>query len=326
MAMPASSSASPVPSILDPSNPLAYLAYLPPAVAYESLISSYVLVASLAVHIWDILSSLNEEYDVFMKRPLRLPWFVCWIARLSSLCFLLYNTIYGTAPVGNCETLSRIGPSLFCVALSSTSLMFYLQVTAMYKGQKLVSAFFFFLWLAVVGGSLTTVVGVGSGVAIGPTKHCLSGSLKPFVGANVFITFVNDTLIFVATWLRLAQVGLPGNTRALTVFTRALFRDGQAYYLTTASLSLMTMVIFYIDSIPLVYRAILPSINLALMNIMACRVYRRWRSGRYKKEDRIPDSDLQLIHLPTDSSPLPSRVVGVTFAEYSVPDDRVWTA
>ncbi|KAF8898057.1 hypothetical protein CPB84DRAFT_1781289 [Gymnopilus junonius] len=324
MAMPAASSASPVPSILDPSNPLAYLAYLPPAVAYESLISSYVLVASLAVHIWDILSSLNEEYDVFMKRPLRLPWFVCWIARLSSLCFLLYNTIYGTAPVGNCETLSRIGPSLFCVALSSTSLMFYLQVTAMYKGQKLVSAFF-------SSWSLTTVVGVGSGVAIGPTKHCLSGSLKPFVGANVFITFVNDTLVFVATWLRLAQVGLPGNTRFKELIKAAfslglLFRDGQAYYLTTASLSLITMVIFYIDSIPLVYRATLPSINLALMNIMACRVYRRWRSGRYKKEDRIPDSDLQLIHLPTDSSPLPSRVVGVTFAEYSVPDDRVWTA
>lgn len=98
------------------------------------------------------------------------------------------------------------------------------------------------MWLAVLGGSVTTVVGI-SGFAVEPTKHCLSGSFKSFVDANVFIPLLNDSLIFVAIWFRLMKVGLRGNPKvkdvikaafsgeSLSVFTKALFRDGQAYYL-----------------------------------------------------------------------------------------------
>ena len=45
----APTSALPTPSILDPSHPLAYLAYLPQDVAYELTISVYMLVAALVV-------------------------------------------------------------------------------------------------------------------------------------------------------------------------------------------------------------------------------------------------------------------------------------
>lgn len=98
------------------------------------------------------------------------------------------------------------------------------------------------MWLAVLGGSLTTVGGLG-GLAVGPTKHCLNGTLKPYVGASVLIPLVNDTLIFVATSFRLMQSGLPEDAKikdvlkaavsgdGLTVFARGLFRDGQVYYL-----------------------------------------------------------------------------------------------
>ena len=46
---PAPTPVLPTPSILDPSHPLAYLAYLPEDAAYELTISVYLLVAALVV-------------------------------------------------------------------------------------------------------------------------------------------------------------------------------------------------------------------------------------------------------------------------------------
>lgn len=97
------------------------------------------------------------------------------------------------------------------------------------------------MWLCVLGGCIGSVVGVG-GYNIGPTKHCLSGTLKPFVSVAGLIPFVNDSLILIAISFRLMQITMPEMEikdfiegiifgRNLPAFTRALLRDGQAYYL-----------------------------------------------------------------------------------------------
>ena len=163
------------------------------------------------------------------------------IHECNSTAFLIKNAT--AAPLGNCKALFRINPSLFSLSVASTSFLFYLRVYAMYKHNKYVCGFFFVMWLAVFGCSLTPIFG-SSGLNIGPTKHCeVSESIQQIIGVNSTLPLVNDTLIFIAIWYRLVQIGLLGNARArdvvkaalsgqsMTVFTRALFRDGQAYYL-----------------------------------------------------------------------------------------------
>ncbi|KDR73856.1 hypothetical protein GALMADRAFT_71553 [Galerina marginata CBS 339.88] len=273
---------------LDTSNPLAYLSYLPPSLAYESTIGVYVLVASLVVQIWDIFNNLNEDYKLLTRNPIRAPAVV-----ISTLAYLLFAVIYQTAPIGNCQVLSKVGSLLFCIAMPATALLFYFRVTALYNN-KYVSAFFFVLWLGLLGGTATDIVGI-DGYNIGPTRHCSGGTLKPIVSSIAFGVLVNDSLIFVAISFRLMQIAQPEEMKLkevlkavvfgnnLPAFSRALLRDGQAYYLTTNTASFIYIVIFYINSIPLLYRLIFGVPNFALTNILACRVYRRTKSGQYRE-------------------------------------------
>ena len=175
-------------------------------------------------------------------------WHTCFTVSFMRVNTILSNVStfadieHTAAPIGHCERLSKISPWIFCVAMPSTALSFYFRVSAMYDHNKYVSAFFFTLWLGVLGGSVASVIGV-TGYNIGPTKHCLSGSLKPFVSMSAVVQLVNDSLTFVAISLRLMQIGISEEPcmkdmfkivilgKDLPAFTRALLRDGQVYYL-----------------------------------------------------------------------------------------------
>ncbi|PPQ97210.1 hypothetical protein CVT26_000739 [Gymnopilus dilepis] len=308
-----------LPAILDPSHPLAYLAYLPPSLAYELTVSVYILVAAVAVQIWDICNNVKEDYQLLVKRPFSVPGAVYCISRISTLVYLLYGITFETAPIGNCEMFANISPWIYCIALPSTNLLFFFRVRAMYDNNKYVSAFFFLLWLCVLAGSAVTVIGV-AGHRIGPTKHCLGGSLRPVVSMSAIIQLVNDSLIFVAISIRLLQVGMVEemgakgifkavcSSKDLPAFTRALMRDGQVYYLpcsltrsnktfSSATCSaLIVLITFYMESIPLPYRLSLSMGNLPVINIMACRVYRRTKSGKYR-ETSMPNLTLPITFL-----------------------------
>ncbi|KAF8898041.1 hypothetical protein CPB84DRAFT_1781224 [Gymnopilus junonius] len=316
-------------SILDPSHPLAYLAYLPPDVAYQVTIALYVLVAAVSIQIWDILNNLHKDYKILVKKPTSFPNVVYCTSRIFTLAYLLYAIIYeSNHPIGNCEKLSKVGPWLVCIAIPSTSLLFFFRVHAMYNHHKYVSGFFFLMWLAVLGGSLTNVLGV-AGFNIGPTKHCLNGTLKPYVSVGIIIQFVNDSLVFGAITLRLMQIGMEEEEmklkdvlrviilgKDLPAFTKALLRDGQVYYLTTSTFILMTFIIFYIDSIPLVYRTIFSIPNITLVNVMACRVYRRTKSGVYMENTTI-ELPLSFIRTPRAGRNNVVNLVGSQTSEMS---------
>jgi len=161
----------------------------------------------------------------------------------------------------------------------------------MYNDSTFAVLFFFIMWLAVVGGSITPIFGVGA-TNIGPTDFCINSRLENYVSAACIVPLVNDTLIFIATSWRLwknayvdqsihnnIQVMVFG--RHLPSFSRALLKDGQAYYLTTISLNLITVSLFFNRSIPVVYRSFIGIPNIVLMNSMACHVYRNVRFGVY---------------------------------------------
>ncbi|KAJ3505265.1 hypothetical protein NLJ89_g7508 [Agrocybe chaxingu] len=151
------------------------------------------------------------------------------------------------------------------------------------------------MWLAVLAGVLAPSQGL-AGDNIGPTKHCINVKIETYVGIAGIIPLVNDTLVFLAISWRLARISYTSNPLSggiaaffhgdyLPAFSRGLLQDGQAYYLTTVTTSLLTVIVCYFPLIPVIYRAMFTVPNAALMNIMACRVYRCTKSGKYYRKE-----------------------------------------
>ncbi|KAJ3505267.1 hypothetical protein NLJ89_g7506 [Agrocybe chaxingu] len=274
-------------------NPMTPMAFLPPELAFQSTISVYIAVGSAAVLIWDVLNNLRGDLPVLFHYPLKIPSLVYLFSRIAILAFILTTVVYWTAPVAICYRISKAVDSLFAVTISSTSLLFLIRVLAIFHQNKIVKAFFCAMWLAVVAGVLTAITGL-TGDNIGPTKYCMNVTVESYVGAAGIIPLVNDTLVFLAISWRLMKNthttanGLRWDVRVffrgdyLPAFSRGLLQDGQVYYLTTITTNLLTIVVFYFQFVPVVYRAMFAVPNAVLMNIMACRVYRRTKNARYQ--------------------------------------------
>ncbi|CAA7262468.1 unnamed protein product [Cyclocybe aegerita] len=284
-------------------NPFTPMAFLPPDTAYQVTIAIYVLVGSLAVLIWDIVTNLYNDYKMITQCRMNISCIVYFLSRWSCLAYLTGLTILETAPVGHCDNI-RLVQSIYPIAIPMTSLLFFFRVVAMYEWNKYIVAFFSLSWLAVVGGCLTPTQGI-SGSNIGNTAYCINSRLEPYVSAAAIVPFVNDTLIFIATTMRLMQntyvdtniknglkVMLFG--KYLPAFSKAVLQDGQAYYLTTISLNLVTAIMFYNTSIPIVYRSFIGVPNIVLMNAMACHVYRKIRFGVYRETTVLSTHELPL--------------------------------
>ena len=140
----------------------------------------------------------------------------------------------------------------YCGVLVSTSLLFFFRTRATFNRNPWAIAIFASLWLAVLGGCLALIVDAFQPIPVNPDSNktvvCLDKGANPFVAASVIIPFINDTLVFLAISWRLSlnsyeprPYTLRNGIRFLIfgdylpVFSKALFRDGQAYYLLALS-------------------------------------------------------------------------------------------
>jgi len=113
----------------------------------------------------------------------------------------------------------------------------------MYHDTKWMAPFFFVMWLGVTAAS-TPEAYVNTITNLGPTAYCIGKALPKYAIMVSVLPFVNDTLIFVAITMRLA--GSPDTSYTprggswirvvlfgeyLPHFSKAMLRDGQAYYL-----------------------------------------------------------------------------------------------
>ncbi|CAA7262449.1 unnamed protein product [Cyclocybe aegerita] len=301
-------------------NPMTPMAYLSPDLAFQLTIATYVLVGTLGVILWDILNNIRIDLPFLSTYPLNFPTVAYWLSRWSSLAFVTATTIFRStyvpatvrqcmiastdcwrhrgglaSPIAiPCQTLSLVTACLFAIAGSSTTLLFLIRVLAIFDGNKPMRIFFRSMWLAVIGGVLTPTIEGLVGENIGPTKYCIKANVPKYVGAAVIIPLINDTLVFLAISWQLMR-GAPRKARERTEkirlwsalrgdylpsFSRGLLQDGQVYYLTTVTANLIGVFILLLPFVPIVYRSMLAAPNEALMNMMACRVYRRTKLGR----------------------------------------------
>ncbi|KAJ7473547.1 hypothetical protein FB451DRAFT_1249509 [Mycena latifolia] len=290
-------------AIMD-ANPVALinepLSLVPPDIAGQIEIQRYVWAATTAVFIWDILNNVKADYQLLAKYPVRWPVVAYFISRIVSFVYVLGFTIFLTYPVGGCSIFAHILNSLYPVAVCSTSLLFFFRVRAIYCHTRTVTFVFGALWIIELAACITIPFGT-NGTNIGPTRYCTVGELAPFVGGAAIAPPVFDTAVFLAISFRLVgntdvAVSWSEKCRAIFMisrvylpsFSKALFEDGQVYYMMTVISNIATSVMVYVPGVSVGSRGLVAVSNVMLTSVMACRVYRNTRLGLSHKPPSMP--------------------------------------
>ena len=239
---------------------------------------------------------------------------------------LIYSVIQSES---TCVMLSRLVPILYCAAIIFTSFLFFLRTRAIFQRNPWIVAFFACLWVAVLGGCMAFVLDVLKQVQVNPalktTSICFNAAISPFVAAATIIPLINDTFVFIAITWRLSCNSYDPYTFGssirilifgdyLPVFSKVMLQNGQAYYLLAfPDLCLMlkwlticffhrTIVTMHIISVIMLYasysnifRTVFAVPNTALMNVMACRVFRNTILFESRGEARTDISSLQFL-------------------------------
>ncbi|GLB42202.1 hypothetical protein LshimejAT787_1102170 [Lyophyllum shimeji] len=268
--------------------PLTPMGQLPSDVAYQSTIAAYVMVGTAGALIWDVLLHIRSAYQLLFKHRITAPTITYFLARTSTVSYVVANIVFQTAARPDCAVLRKLLCVLYHTSFSATSFLFFLRTRAVFRQNTFVVAFFFILWLVVSVASLVTAI-VSDAVHFVPTQDCRASAAMPYssVSAAPVAYAVNDTLVFLAiSWRLLKNAGHdPDRKRSLksmvlgrhlpsNSFTKFMLRDSQVYYLFAVTSNLVAAVISWIDSVPVAYHVMLAVMNVALTNMMACRVYR----------------------------------------------------
>ncbi|TDL22010.1 hypothetical protein BD410DRAFT_789098 [Rickenella mellea] len=278
------------PTVFPILNPATALAFLPPDVADQLEISRYVYVATLGAYLWDTLTNLNNDRKLLfnLKCPIRLPTIAYFLSRVATLAFLSSATVFPISAVKSCQTLLVAVGACSAVAIPATSFLFFLRVRAIFNASPWVVRFFAVIWIATLGGSVTVPFAIQGG-HIGPTQHCIDTAVKSFSSAGIIILTCNDTMVFLAiSWRMLTTArddSLNGKMKSffsgegLPHISRILMQGGQLYYMITVGVNIVTMTLILTPSIPPVLHPIVTVPNLAIENMMACRVFRAVKFG-----------------------------------------------
>ncbi|KJA22358.1 hypothetical protein HYPSUDRAFT_41000 [Hypholoma sublateritium FD-334 SS-4] len=278
-------------------NPLTPLAFLPPEIAYQSSITNYFTVGALAVLIWDILDNAAWDYRLHFQGKIRfnIPVVAYIVSRIGTLGILLGSAIFASAPIGNCVLLNKIFHAWCPVSISCNAFLFFLRLRAIYNRNRIVVAFFFVFWVGLSVAGVFVPLGI-SGGSLGPTRYCRFTSSTATASFGLIVPLVYDTPVFAAISWRLSRIAsvemgykdsmrILFSGRGLPRFTRSLLVDGQLYYLITLITGLATFILVYTPSVPQVLRPVGINPYLAVVNIMACRVFRRTRAGLIRETE-----------------------------------------
>ncbi|KAF7368430.1 hypothetical protein MVEN_00166000 [Mycena venus] len=284
----------------NPQNPASWLPLLPTMSSDEEIpaylqkqiqVSAYVFAGSTAVFTWDILNNLRSDYSLLFKQSVSLATLAYFAARFGSLVYVLGFTIFASYPLEACNTAYIAFNSFYPVGVSAAAFLFFLRVRAIYIGDRLVTIIFGFLWLAVLASSITIPIG-GTAASIGSPSECIVLRVEGYVGSSGIIITVHDTIVFFTISYRLVSnfANAERQTRGeqmkelfsganLPAFSKALFTDGQMYYMITVISNIVSTLMVYIPTVSPIYHGLLVVPNVTLTCLMACRVYRNTKLG-----------------------------------------------
>jgi hypothetical protein len=145
-------------------------------------------------------------------------------------------------PVSDCEAFRIANTIFYGFTVTSSSYLFLLRVWAVFYHVKWVQAIFSFLWIFLVGSTVTVPFAV-TGTRILPTNYCIDTAVKSYASAAPITSTVFDTLVFLAVSFAVFSADSQApkhvssiirhfcNTEGMSCLSRAVFQGGQFYYL-----------------------------------------------------------------------------------------------
>ncbi|KAJ6454576.1 hypothetical protein C8R45DRAFT_1037418 [Mycena sanguinolenta] len=304
-------------NITDLPNPSTPLAFLSPALASQFEVSRYVFAATLGAYVWDIALNLGNDYTLLFKHRVRFPTIVYFLSRAVTFAFILTSFIFAVAPVGNCNALALSFSICIVLTQTSTTMLFFLRATAIWHPSKIAYAVFSILLIGVLGAGITDPV-VIRGAHIGPTKQCIDTAIPGSIEATAIMPLINDTAIFFAINYRILAHTIVADSpmarlraffggTGLSALSRALIQSGQHFYLIAATTHLTLLVVLKLPHLTPVYHAMLSIPGLALVNAMACLVFRKIKFGLISSDGtfKIPTIGLSDFHATANPRSLP---------------------
>ncbi|KAF7335964.1 hypothetical protein MSAN_02309800 [Mycena sanguinolenta] len=308
-------------------NPSTPLAFLPPTLASQFEVSRYVYAATLGAYVWDIGLNLENDYALLFKHRVRFPTIVYFLSRASTLAYLLSFFIFQVAPVENCNDLA-VGLNICIILLqTSTAMLFFVRVTAVWHSSKIAYAVFFVLWVAVFAASISAPLGI-RGAHIGPTAQCIITAVPAYIKVAAITPLVNDTAIFLAITYRILAHTIVADSlvgrlrvffggRGSSALSQALLRSGQHFYLVAVAANITLLAVLHLSPVT---HSMLSVPAFAMVNVMACLVFRRIKFGLISSDgiSTIPTIGLSSdFHATANPSPLPlhSRRINPTTME-----------
>ncbi|KAG2119205.1 hypothetical protein DEU56DRAFT_929797 [Suillus clintonianus] len=298
-------------------NPNTPLAYLPPTLANQLEVSRYMYAVTLGAYAWDLAINIGNDYKLLFHYKVNLPTAVYFLSRLFTLSYILTSFIFQVGSVPNCQALQISLGVCMAISQSTTAILFLLRVLAVWHGNKLVCGAFIFLWVAVAVASATVPFGT-KGAHIGPTQQCINVQVAGYIESTLIMGLVNDSTILTAISYRILRNCVPedsfkarmrtfmGGGGSIPQLSKALLRGGQHYYLIAVCGNIVILILLKDPGVPAVYHAMLSVPIFALINAMACIVFRNIKFGHMSADGtaHFPSIDQSRSHpnRPTGNS------------------------
>ncbi|KAF7334209.1 hypothetical protein MSAN_02382200 [Mycena sanguinolenta] len=265
------------------------LAFVPPTLANALEVSRYLYAATLGAYVWDIGLNLGNDYVLLFKHRVRFPTIMYFMSRAFTLAYILTSFIFLVAPVKNCNALAVGLDVCFVLSQTSTALLFFLRVTAVWHPSKIAYAIFSILCMAVLGAGITAPLGIPA-AQIGPTKQCIITAVPANTELAVIMPLINDTAVFLAITYRVLAHTVVANSsmarfrvflggKGLSTLSQALLQTGQHFYLIAVVTHIVVLVMLKLPHLSEVYNVMLAIPAISLVNAMACLVFRRIKFG-----------------------------------------------
>ncbi|KJA25960.1 hypothetical protein HYPSUDRAFT_64187 [Hypholoma sublateritium FD-334 SS-4] len=307
------------PTVVFESTPLIFF---PPELAYQISVATYIHMGCLAVILWDFINNLKGDFDLLFLQKFKFPTAIYFITRITLLAYMLCRAVLLTLPVANCAKMYDAINALLVVFVSATTAMFYLRVCAVYNKSKIIIVVYGILWFSVVG-MLLTIPFTFTAVHIATTQYCVESIRGHLLGPTTIILMVNDTMVYVAIAYAVLSMFVakdaPCGTKLTTlltfgkplpIFSRALLKDNQLYFMVVIVSNLFIVVCVYVSVAPISVMFIV--CHLVLVSVLSCRVYRNMHMANL--------SDVVVAPFPVVS---PTRVsVRTSYSDDSLDDSK----
>jgi len=152
----------------------------------------------------------------------------------------MYSYIYSVKPMSSCKGIKIASAIFYIFFISSTLLLSYFRVCAVWNRRPKVILGFGLLWASSIAGSFTVIRGLGMERVSG---QCIERVMHGYLSASVVLPTVNHIVVFIAITVGLCRFNTTSilDIRAgvrlyifgdtLPAFSKALLQTSQLCYM-----------------------------------------------------------------------------------------------